>query len=350
LYKATIIGQGNVALDCARILLSGTNQKELKKLSKTDVPESVLAELAKSSIRDVEIVGRRGPLQFAGTTKEIRELVTLQEEAGVNFKMSEEDMKLVTTALREMDDYASRGGKMENARMKKRLLGLMQKATTSSAAGTASSETAASWELSFCRSPIALLSQDGTSSGPISSIKYELNDLAPISTSTLPSNDVVDPSSYMARGTGQTVTAKTDFLLKSVGYRSIGIQGLPFDERKGVVRNIEGRIQDQDGSLMKGMYVSGWLARGPNGVIATTMYDAFQTAELMISDFVKDTSKIDESIADLPDLRDQGFGNQRIVSWKDWKAIDQQERRNGEKLGKEREKFVTVQDMLGVLG
>lgn len=104
------------------------------------------------------------------------------------------------------------------------------------------------------------------------------------------------------------------------------------------------------------MYVCGWLARGPNGVIATTMFNAFQTAETIARDYLiaraasKGVSRAPSSTPELPDLTRQGFGNEKVVSWEDWQAIDAEERRIGSRLGKEREKFVTVADMLKVLG
>ena len=241
--KCDIIGQGNVALDCARILLSGGGSKEASRLAQTDVPESVLAELAKSRIHEVDIVGRRGPLQFAGTTKEVRELVNLGSD--VNFELSDEDSASIASALRELKLYEDGGGVVENARMKKRLLGLMQKGK---AAQGKPSEGSKTWSLKFCRSPVGLYGADGGATGPIKSVEYELNGLQPESTSTLPSGQGVDPSGLVARGAGQTVKVATDLLLKSVGYRSVGIQGLPFDTRKGVVRNENGRITEADGT------------------------------------------------------------------------------------------------------
>ena len=242
LYRADIIGQGNVALDCARILLSGAHAPTIDRLAKTDTPESVLAELSRSNIQKIDIVGRRGPLQFAGTTKEMRELITL-DPTNACFTMSAEDRALVDTAVEELETYTSEGGQMENARMKKRLLGLMQQAKTSSSPSM-HGQGQKEWSLSFCKSPVALEAQNGQSEGPLKSIKYELNDLVSASTSTLPSNGLVDPAACVARGTGQTVRQETDFLLKSVGYRSIGIEGLPFDARKGIVRNQLGRVQN----------------------------------------------------------------------------------------------------------
>lgn len=98
---------------------------------------------------------------------------------------------------------------------------------------------------------------------------------------------------------------------------------------------------------LSGLYVSGWLARGPNGVIATTMYDAFQAAETIMSDL--GSLNVSEDLPVLPRLQDAGFGNKPVVSWNDWKAIDVEEKRRGALLGKEREKFVRIEDMLKVI-
>lgn len=254
---ASIIGQGNVALDCARILLSAPHKasnNSRSRLAPTDTPEPVLAALSKSAVQHIEVVGRRGPLQFAGTTKEVRELSDgLKKESGGDtaFVMSKEDKALVKGATQELKDFEEKGGKMESARMKKRLLGLMEKAQDKS---TALCESTRSWSLAFCRSPVGLYSSSTShpASGPVSSIRYELNDLMPVLTSTLPVNEaLVDPSALVARGTGKTVDVQTDLVLKSVGYRSIGIEGVPFDERKGVVRNNEGRIVDEDGKEVR---------------------------------------------------------------------------------------------------
>lgn len=243
LKKADIIGQGNVALDCARILLSGGHSNEMGRLAKTDTPESVLAELSRSRVNEVDIVGRRGPLQFAGTTKEVRELVTLGSD--VDFYLPADDSAAIASSLREIKAYEDAGGLIENARMKKRLLGLMQKGKTST---ERPADARKAWSLKFCRSPVGLYAADGGSTGPVKTVKYELNDLQPVSTSTLPSGQGVDPSNLGARGTGQTVEVETDLLLKSVGYRSVGIDGLPFDGRKGIARNVDGRLVEADGT------------------------------------------------------------------------------------------------------
>ena len=243
LRKADIIGQGNVALDCARILLSGGTFTDVNRLAKTDVPEPVLAELSRSRINEVDVVGRRGPLQFAGTTKEVRELVSLG--SNVSFNMDEEDSTSVASALRDLEVFGREGGVMENSRMKKRLLGLMQKGKLPHGKPA---EGQKAWSLKFCRSPVGLYGADGSATGPVKMVHYEMNDLQPVSTSTLPSGPGADPSALVAHGTGETVKVPTDLVLKSVGYRSVGVPGLPFDTRKGIVRNEHGRITEPDGT------------------------------------------------------------------------------------------------------
>lgn len=259
LYDATIIGQGNVALDCARILLSGREPPTIDRLRKTDTPESVLEALSRSTIRHVDIVGRRGPLQFAGTTKELRELVNLDPQHA-RFIMTPEDVQTVTEASQALEAFTAQGGKTESARMKKRLLGLMQKAR---AGDKSAHEGYKTWSLSFCESPVAIEGSeaDGTA-GPVKSVTFEQNDLLPASNAVVASNELLDPTSMVPRGTGQTVSQRTDLLLKSVGYRSVGIEGLPFDNRHGVVKNVGGRVHDESGNLVSRFSVSDATVRG----------------------------------------------------------------------------------------
>lgn len=247
LSDAAIIGQGNVALDCARILLSGRDPPTIDRLKKTDTPESVLEALSRSTIKHVDVIGRRGPLQFAGTTKELRELVNLDPKHA-RFVMSEEDVMLVAEAAQTLESFTAHGGKTETARMKKRLLQLMQKAKGEKANHGDDYKT---WSLSFCKSPIAIEGSEANgTAGPIKSIKFEQNDLLPASDAMLAPNDLIDPTSFVARGTGLTVSQPADLLLKSVGYRSGGIEGLPFDNRRGVVKNVDGRVHDEHGHLV----------------------------------------------------------------------------------------------------
>ncbi|GJN91786.1 hypothetical protein Rhopal_004809-T1 [Rhodotorula paludigena] len=331
LDHATIIGQGNVALDVARILL-----KDVDALREYDVPEHVLAELSRSRVKRVDVVGRRGPLQLAATTKELREMLALP---GVAF---ETDQELLAQAVADVDAHP----KMEGARGKKRAMGLLKGGSKTPLAGADRS-----WSLEFLKSPVELLPSADASAEPpsplegitspqsIGAVRYVQNELVPSSSSS-------DPSSYSARATASTSLSPTSVLFKSVGYRSIGLPGLPFDARRGIVLNDQGRVVTPAGERVAGLYTSGWLARGPTGVIATTMFDAFATADLVAADLAAQGGQ-EEARGDVPieKLR----GDRRVVSWEDWEVLDRIERERGRVKGKLREKITSIEEMLNLL-
>lgn len=214
----TIVGQGNVAFDCARTLLSPVDD-----LRATDMPEPVLAELARSKVKRVEVVGRRGPLQLAGTTKELREMLQLP---GVGFQVDTQLVKAAESVLAGHPDMAS-------GRMKKRILGLMKDGAKK--AGLAPDRE---WSLQYFKSPTALHSA-ADAGNSVRSIDWEMNELL--------EDPNLDPGNWKARSTGETISFQTDLVLKSVGYRSIGIPGIPFDQRAGIVPNEIGRVTSSDG-------------------------------------------------------------------------------------------------------
>ncbi|GAA6013560.1 hypothetical protein JCM11491_002707 [Sporobolomyces phaffii] len=352
----TIVGQGNVALDVARVLL-----RPVDALREFDVPDSVLAALGRSAVERVEVVGRRGVAQLAATTKELRELLALERVAfdpPVDANLLG-DAELAVAQMAQAD-----------ARPKKRALGLLAK-------GSAATPAAAdkSWSLEFLKSPKALLgasaaaassssssSSSSLESAPVSfdslarppervgSIVYDVNELVPG-----PPGSGSRPADVAARATGRTVRVETDAVFKSVGYRSIGLPGLPFDERKGVVRNVDGRVTDDEGNTVRGLYTSGWLARGPNGVIATTMFNAFATADLIASDLASSSSSSSAGPPrrrrreDVDTMLERARGSKQVVTWAAWERIDQLERERGRARGKVREKMTTVEEMLRVV-
>lgn len=235
----TIIGQGNVALDVARVLL-----KPVDELREFDVPDYALAELSRSRVERVEVVGRRGVLQLAATTKELREMMNLDR---VGFD------GIDGATMKDAQAWVGKLG--TEGRAKKRALGLLNKGSM-----TPRATADKSWSLEFLKSPRELVPVDGAAGASASvsfeslsvppkkvgSIVYDLNELAPPEADA----DSGDPSRFVARRTGQTQTVATDMVFKSVGYRSIGIPGLPFDERKGVVKNIDGRVINDDGETV----------------------------------------------------------------------------------------------------
>lgn len=293
---AVVIGQGNVALDVARILLT-----DVDVLRKTDITEYALEALSRSKIRKVHVVGRRGPLNVAFTSKELREMMTLP---GVGFE--------------PVDPTTLQSPELKDKRPLRRLMDLIAKGSK-----TPMSDTRKSWQLDFLRSPAEICASPANASH-VGSIRYDINEL----------------KDNKAVKIGRTATQNTDLVFRSVGYKAepITTSGLPFDQQKAIIPNDSGRIA-------QGIYTSGWVKRGPTGVIASTMYDAFETADRILYDYEeRDTnSTIKPDI--LPLLKDIHY-----VTSSDWKEIDRVERERGSALGKEREKIASVRGMLALVG
>ncbi|KAG0171649.1 hypothetical protein DFQ28_000647 [Apophysomyces sp. BC1034] len=309
---AVVIGQGNVALDVARILLSPIDE-----LRKTDITEYALEALSKSRIRHVHVVGRRGPLQASFTSKELREQMALP---GVSFRA---DYSFIKSEIEAATPILSKN------RPLKRLMGLLEK-------GSPTSGVDRSWSLQFLRSPSDIITNSDRSS--VKGIRYEVNRLdGPL-------------DQRRAVGTGVFETQECGLVLRSIGYKSLPIEGLPFDERQGRVPNRYGKVLDGDGEV-PGIYTAGWLKRGPTGVIVSTMTDAYETADTIVEDLKQGKAMLHgqhkggaDGVMSL--LKDRGS---RPVSYDDWKAIEAAEFAAGAKIGKPREKYHRVEDMLAVL-
>ncbi|WVW87065.1 hypothetical protein I302_109122 [Kwoniella bestiolae CBS 10118] len=340
--EVSIVGQGNVALDVARILL-----KPIDQLEKTDLSNEVLDVLAQSTIRKVRVVGRRGPGQVAFTTKEFREMLQIPSLSyhGVEKALMEEAKAMVG-----------------NERMKKRLLGLMEKPTVNQDGDKV-------FELDFLKSPKEFVPSPGTHK--VGEVEWNINQLlsSTPSTPTPPRSQdsaVPTPTGVIARPTGETVRNRADMVVESVGYRSEPLSGeergegwvLPFDEKRGRVRNVSGRVVDEQGVVVPGIYAAGWAARGPVGVIASTMHDAYSLSDLLLDDhFSSPTSTSATPLNPNPEegipealIRAQQRGG-IVVDLEGWKRIDEAEKQRAKELGngKEREKFRRVEEMLAVL-
>ncbi|SPO02618.1 related to NADPH:adrenodoxin oxidoreductase precursor, mitochondrial [Cephalotrichum gorgonifer] len=322
---ATIIGQGNVALDVARILLS-----DVDVLRKTDITEEATERLSRSRIRRVRVVGRRGPMQAAFTIKEARELLKLP---GVGFHP-------VAPGLIP-DDVSGL------PRPTKRLMALLQ---TGSAAKVRESER--SWSLDFCLSPKEFIA-DQSRPSHVGGTLFERTALSA----------VMDPHAK-ATGTGDHVSHDSSLIFRSIGYKSVPLDGfenagIPFDTSRGILHNDGlGRVVQDRGTRppVPGVYCAGWVKRGPTGVIASTMQDAFATADTIAADVQKGAALLNR---DADEVR-HGWGGveadtpssqlSRVVSWKDWQLIDQAEKARGKLARKERIKFTSTADMLALLG
>ncbi|KAH8681415.1 hypothetical protein BX600DRAFT_446501 [Xylariales sp. PMI_506] len=316
--EAVIIGQGNVALDVARILLENVDV-----LRKSDITEAAIETLVRSKIKRVHVVGRRGPMQAAYTIKEVRELMKLH---GVGFHQV--DMDLMPDEISKLP------------RAQKRLMEVIVKGSTAKV-----EDGMKSWSLDFCLSPTEFL---GASNGRVRSTVFERTTL------TSP----FDPASKVIGG-GENLEIPSSVAFRSIGYKSTALPGFSeagilFDDRSGVIRNDGlGRIFTSDDGKdspahLPGFYCAGWVKRGPTGVIASTMQDAFTTGDVIVADWTSQQ-------AFLPNQDNRGFeavkynesnSNCKVITWEDWHKINKAEKERGRLTGKEREKFTSTAEML----
>lgn len=257
---AVILGQGNVALDIARILLSPVDI-----LKKTDITQPALEALERSQIRHVLIIGRRGPLQIACTIKELREMVNLPDTRP---EMVAADFNGVAEALKDVP------------RPRKRLTELMLK-TALDTPGDKEQErrnkASRSWGFRFFRSPVEVLG-DPDSKRAVG-IRLAVNRLEG------------EGEGARAVLTGEVQDVKCGLVISSIGYKSLPIDpSVPFDSNKAIVPNNMGRVQQASG-----LYCSGWLKTGPTGVIATTMNNSFDTARSVVEDMDSGTLDVSTS-------------------------------------------------------
>lgn len=340
---AVIIGQGNVALDVARFLLSPVDL-----LKQTDASEQALEALSRSKVRDVKVIGRRGPLQAPYTIKELRELMKLPS---VGFAPPPESWDDLIQAPRK-----------KLPRQLKRIAELLERGST-----TPMAEAHKAWQLGYLRSPVEFLSSNGTDLEAVGFEQTEYtSDISSVITGD-PQKDLNALRAVKAKGTGNKTMLHANLAFRSVGYQSEplpGFQqvGIPFDDKLGIIPNdMYGRVISPDrgpaGPLtaghVPGMYCSGWVKRGPTGVIASTMDDAFNTADIIARDW-EDGAKLNEGEGE----RKEGFEavrramqkhDVRAVSWAEWQKIDAEERRRGKEKGKEREKIRSIEEMMKIL-
>ena len=319
--EAIVVGQGNVALDIARTLLC-----DIDHLRKTDMTEQAIATFSKSRVKRVRVVGRRGPMQAAFTIKEVREL-----------------MKLPSVTFEPIDPSLLPSDPKSLPRTARRLTELLQQGST-----TATSESFKKWSLNFFLSPTSF-NASSSSSNHLSSMTFAKNYIS--------DGDLFSASARVST-TDEKVNLPASVAFRSIGYRAEAIPGMqdvgiPFDTQRGVIPNDGmGRIFtgiDNGLGTLPGMYCSGWVKRGPRGIISSTMEDAFSTAMAIAEDW--ETGKPFLKGGDGWEALKWEVDTQKVrsVSWEDWKRIDAVEKERGMSREKEREKITRVEDMLKLL-
>lgn len=315
---AVVVGVGNVAMDVARILAKSADE-----LQQTDIADHALAQLADTNIRDIYVLSRRGPAQVKFTPPEIKEFGELENA----------DVIVDGTAL--VLDPVSAAAAAASSETQRNLEHLHDFSVRS----PAGKERQVHFR--FLVSPVEIEGvpkENAMANGSeVVAVRVEKNRLE------------ADESGYLnAVGTGEFETIPANLVLRSVGYRGVALEDVPYDTRRGTIPNTQGRVQDPvTGTVVAGEYVVGWAKRGPSGVIGTNKPDAIETVQQML--------------ADLPDLQpapepdpaaiDALLEERKLVfvTIEGWRIIDQLEVAKGKEQGRPRIKFTRIQEMLEAL-
>jgi ferredoxin--NADP+ reductase len=306
---AAVVGVGNVAIDVARVLARRPDE-----LAATDISDDSLAVLRASRVRDVHVLARRGPVQAKCSPPELKELAELED---VDLLVEPDELELDAASAAELAGDAQATKNLELLR-----------------ACAARGATGASRRihLRFLVSPAEVLGTQGR----VSALRVERNRLEP------------GREGLAARGTGVFEELPVGLVVRAVGYRSLALPGLPFDERRGVVPNRGGRVVEPATSeTWPGVYVAGWVKRGPSGLIGSNKPDGAETAAAMVEDLpaTRPAPEPDPGALD----RLLAARGARVVSFADWQRLDRLEVERGAAAGRPRVKLGAVAEMLAAL-
>ncbi len=301
--RAVVVGNGNVAVDVARMLVLATEE-----LAPTDTADHALEAFHGAGVTDVVLLGRRGPAQAAFTNPELRELGELSRA------------DVVVDPAELALDPASEASLGDNAGARRNVELLREYAAREPAARTHKVV------LAFRRSPVEIL---GDADGRVRGVRVVRNRL----------------QDGRAVPTGEEEVIECGLVLRAVGYRGEPIPGVPFDARRGLIPNADGRVTELDGTVRPGEYVVGWIKRGPSGVIGTNKKDAAGTTARLVED---------AEAGRLPEPPHPGAEAARewlhervphLVDWASWELIDAYERALGEPHGRPRVKLVRTEEL-----
>jgi ferredoxin--NADP+ reductase len=305
---AVVIGQGNVAVDVCRILA-----KTADELRHTDIAAHALDALAESRIRDIHMIGRRGPAQAKFSHPELRELGEL---ADCDTIVNPRDLELNPASREELADRANRAA-------------IKSYEVLRAFAGRPPPTRRRRCHIEFLKSPIELIGDRR-----LERVLLMHNRL------------IGDASRQSAQATGEMEELACGLLFRSIGYRGVAIPGAPFDEARGVIPNRDGRVTD-GGSVVPGLYVTGWIKRGPTGIIGTNREDSVFTVNAILADLPLLDAAVKPGTDRVSDLLEGRLV--RVVSYADWQKIDDAEIRRGEAVAKPREKFTRLDEMLAII-
>jgi ferredoxin--NADP+ reductase len=303
--RAYVIGNGNVAVDVARMLALTADE-----LAPTDTTDEAIVVLGGSGIREITMLGRRGPAQAAFTPPELQELGEL---AGADVVVDPADLEL---------DPASAAALEEDRAIARRNVDILREYAARTPAGKPKRV-----HLRFCVSPVGILGE-----GKVEALELARNRLVPDGNGGI-----------RAEPTGELEVVPCDVVFRSVGYRGVELPGVPFDHRRATIRNEGGRVVHEDGSIFRGVYCAGWIKRGPSGVIGTNKKDAAETVARLFEDARAGLLRreSDDSLEDILGERGVDF-----LEYAHWEAIDAHEREHGDRQGRPRVKLATWDALL----
>jgi ferredoxin--NADP+ reductase len=303
---ALVIGNGNVAVDVARMLSLSHDE-----LRTTDIADHALDALRESRVNSVTLLGRRGPVQAAFTTPELRELGEL-ERADVVADAA--DLAFDAHSQAALEDEASPTTKRNIAVLQ----GFAARARSRDA------RRPRTIALRFLRSPVEIVGD-----GRVEGVVVAVNELV-----------LREDGTLAARPTGATETLPAGLVLSSIGYRGRPVTGLPFDDARGLIPNHEGRIVGRERE-----YVTGWIKRGPSGIIGTNKKCAQATVQQLLADLSDPRGELPSAHATAGWLHER---QPRLVTGEHWATIDAHERRRGTPAGRPRVKLTRVAELLAV--
>jgi ferredoxin--NADP+ reductase len=304
--RAVVIGNGNVALDVARMLALTPDE-----LAPTDTTDPAIEAIGTSTVREILVVGRRGPAQASWTTQELKEMGEL---AGADVSVDSAELEL---------DAAGEAA-LEHDTNTRRNIDVLREFAEREVTGKP-----VTVRFLFFSSPVAIHGD-----GKVEAIELVRN--------RLEERD----GRLVAVPTEERETIECGLVFRSVGYRAVALPDLPFDERRGTIRNEGGRVTDDDNGPAAGVYCAGWIKRGPTGIIGTNKKDAMETVALLLEDVHEGRVQHEgEATADAVEavLAERGV---RAVLYAGWTGIDELERNAGEKLGRPRVKLRTWDELL----
>jgi len=299
-----VVGVGNVAMDVARVLA-----RTYDELAATDIADHALAALKESRVTDIYVLGRRGPAQAKFTNPEIREFGKLE---GAEPIVRPEELELDADSQRTVD----------GDRLTRTNIEILREFAAQGTQGKARRV-----HFRFLVSPVEISGE-----GKVESLRIERNRL-----------ECTADGYLNAVGTGKHEDLPAGMVLRSVGYYGVALPGVPYNERKGIIPNDDGRVLNPEtGKALPGAYVVGWAKRGPSGVIGTNKKDAEETVEAMLND-TRSIRRAPEPSRDIvPLLKERGCD---FLTFEEWQKVNAAEIEAGKPQNRPRVKFVTPEEM-----